>query len=87
MDAGGYGGATRIERYVPVIPHSRDEARLKRMTKAVGTYRMVFAQPRQEDLLAHLHRHMGDDGLAGVAERVVIDLRPPENAQNSTRSV
>lgn len=70
------GAPARIERHVPVIPHSRDEARLWRMTKAVGSYRMVFAQPRQEDLLAHLQRQLGDEALAGVAERVVIDLRP-----------
>lgn len=73
----GMGAPARIERHVPVIPHSRDEARLHRMIKAVGTYRMVFAQPRQEDLLAHLQRRVGDEALAGVAERVVIDLRPP----------
>lgn len=74
------GAPARIERHVPVIPHSRDEARLKRMTKAVGTYRMVFAQPRQEDLLAHLERQVGVEGLEEVAKRVVIDLRPPAGA-------
>lgn len=72
------GAPARIERHVPVIPHSRDEARLRRMTKAVGTYRMVFAQPRQEDLLANLQRQLGDEVLAEVAEKVVIDLRPLE---------
>ena len=71
------GSPARIERHVPIIPHSRDEVRLRRMMTAVGNYRMVFAQPRQEDLLAHLQRQLGDEVLAGVAERVVIDLRPP----------
>lgn len=73
----GMGAPARIVRHVPVIPHSRDEVRLQRMIKAVGTYRMVFAQPRQEDLLAHLQRQVGDEALAGLAERIVIDLRPP----------
>ena len=71
------GSPARIERHVPIIPHSRDEVRLRRMMTAVGNYRMVFAQPLQGDLLAHLQRQLGDEVLAGVAERVVIDLRPP----------
>lgn len=71
------GAPARIERRVPVIPHSRDEARLRRMSKAVGMYRMVFAQPRQEDLLAHLLRQHGAGALGDLADKVVIDLRPP----------
>lgn len=71
------GSPARIERHVPVIPHSRDEVRLQRMTRAVGSYRMVFAQPRQDDLLAHLQQQVGGEELAHVAERIVIDLRPP----------
>lgn len=80
----GMGAPASIERHVPVIPLSLDEVRLRRMTKVVGSYRMVFAQPRQEDLLAHLQRQLGEEALAGVAERVVIDLRPLERAANST---
>ena len=71
------GVPARIERYVPAIPHSRDEVRLRRMTEAVGTYRVVFAQPRQENLLAHLLLQIGTSSLEGLADKVVIDLRPP----------
>ncbi|MFO1228065.1 hypothetical protein [Roseateles sp.] len=71
------GAPARIERHVPVIPHSRDEARLRRMSMAVGMYRMLFAQPRQEDLLAHLLLQASTSSLESLAERVVIDLRPP----------
>jgi hypothetical protein len=70
------GSPARIERHVPVIPHSRDEARLHRITKAVGMYRMLFAQPRQEDLLAHLLQ-IGTSALENLSDRIVIDLRPP----------
>ncbi len=70
------GTPARIERHVPVSPHSRDELRLKRMMSAVGSYRMVFAQPRQEDLLAHLQQRLDQDELLKIAEKVVIDLRP-----------
>ena len=74
------GAPARIERHVPVIPLSRDEVRLRRMSQAVGMYRMVFAQPRQEDLLAHLERRLQAGACADIAERVVIDLRPPTGA-------
>ena len=70
------GSPARIERHVPVIPHSRDEARLHRITKAVGMYRMLFAQPRQEDLLAHLLQ-IGTSAMENLSDRIVIDLRPP----------
>lgn len=74
------GAPARIERHVPVIPHSRDEIRLRRMMKAVGMYRMVFAQPRQDDLLAHLQRQVGEVALEQVAEKIVIDLRPTKRS-------
>ncbi len=74
------GAAARIERHIPVIPHSRDVWRLQQMTKAVGMYRMVFAQPRQDELLAHLQWKYGASTLEGLAARIVIDLQPPENA-------
>ncbi len=72
------GGAARIERHVPVIPHSRDEVRLARMTQSVAAYRLVFAQPRQEDLLAHLERMHSPDVLERLAREAVIDLTPPQ---------
>lgn len=71
------GAHARIERHVPVIPHSRDESRLRRMNRAVGMYRMVFAQPREEDLLAHLQRQLGEGVIKQFATKIVIDLRPP----------
>lgn len=71
------GAPARIEREVPMIPHSKDEARLQRMQKMVGMYRMVFAQPRQDDLLAHL-LHINSVASSDLAEKLVIDLRPPE---------
>ncbi|WP_172202785.1 hypothetical protein [Niveibacterium sp. COAC-50] len=74
------GQPARIERLVPVIPHSRDQVGLGRMMKAVGRYRMVFAQPRQEDLLAHLERQCSDESLEALAESILIDLRPPNRA-------
>ncbi len=70
------GAPARVERYVPFIPQSRDETRLRRMTKAVGMYRMLFAQPRQEDLLAYL-LPISTSALERLSAKIVIDLRPP----------
>ena len=70
------GLPARIERQVPVIPYSRDAIRLRQMQQAVGVYRLVFAQPRQEDLTAHLRRSVDDEALRQVVAKIVIDLRP-----------
>jgi hypothetical protein len=48
------GGAARIERHVPVLPLSHDRERIQRLRSSLAVYRMVFGQPRQEDLVAYL---------------------------------
>lgn len=63
------GTPARIERFLPRMPRSRTDVRLKKMVKSVWLYRRAFAQRRQEDLLAHLQRQVVDDGLSGPAER------------------
>jgi hypothetical protein len=42
----------------------------------MALYRMVFAQPRQEDLLACLERTMGDGQALAAAGKWRIDLAP-----------
>ena len=44
-------GDARIQRYSPVLPLSRDAARIDSLRQALTVYRMVFGQPRQDDLL------------------------------------
>lgn len=46
-------GAT-VERRVPMLPFSREKQRLPDLKASLAVYRLVFGQPRQEDLLAHL---------------------------------
>ncbi|MFZ2239133.1 MAG: helicase-related protein [Gordonia amarae] len=60
-----------IERYVPAMPLSREVQKYGRLLRTVGGYRMVFGQPRQEDLLKFLDRQEIDIDAA------TIDLRPP----------
>jgi hypothetical protein len=71
------GQAAHIVRQVPMIPLSRDPERLQELTRAVGCYRVVFAQPRQDDLLAHLTRTHDATVLAEHLDQLAIDLRPP----------
>jgi hypothetical protein len=54
-----YDGPARIERHVPLIPLSREVDRLERLKRSLAVYRMVFGQPRQEDLVAFLGRRTG----------------------------
>jgi hypothetical protein len=72
------GGAT-IERTVPALPLSAESRRLEELRRTVGAYRMVFGQPRQEDLVAFLRQHHVGD-LETLGERLRIDLTPPRSA-------
>ena len=73
-------GGSYIERHVPMLPVSRDGTRLRELRRSLVAYRMVFGQPRQEDLLAHLLGKVGEAELRAAAERVRIDLSPPPGA-------
>jgi len=74
-------GGDGIERRVFDTPFSRDEARYKRLRKSLSLYRLVFAQPRQEDLLAYLTEQLGQELGTEVAVRWKISLEPPESVQ------
>jgi hypothetical protein len=67
-----YEGPARIERQVPLIPLSREVERLERLKRSLAVYRMVFGQPRQEDLLALIQRAIDPDLL----ESLRVDLSP-----------
>ena len=47
-------GPSAIERHVPIIPLSREVARLANLKRTLAVYRLVFGQPRQEDLIEFL---------------------------------
>jgi hypothetical protein len=71
-----YDGPAKIERLVPLIPLSREVERLERLKRSLAAYRMVFGQPRQEDLVAFLGRHAGSDDLVRLAQELRVDLAP-----------
>ncbi len=65
-----------IERHVPALPLTRDRARLEALRRSLVVYRMVFGQPRQDDLLAHLLSRVPPDRIEALRSRIEIDLRP-----------
>ena len=69
-------GGVAVERRVMALPLSRDEIRYRRLKRSLALYRMVFAQPRQEDLLACLEQNIGEERAAEVSARWRIDLSP-----------
>jgi hypothetical protein len=71
-----YPGETKIERWIPSFPLSKDQNREQRLKRDRALYRLAFGQPRQEDLLSILDQQ----GYAEDDERLRelrINLRPP----------
>jgi len=69
-------GGSRIERYVPALPLSRDSVKLERMRRSLAAYRLVFGQPRQEDMLAYLGGRLTPQEVETLAQQLRIDLTP-----------
>ncbi len=70
------GAEHKITRHVPTYPLSRDGERYERLKRAVAMYRLVFGQPRQEDLLAYIHSHWGELSDEDALTPRPIDLSP-----------
>ena len=65
-----------IERYVPTYPLSRDVERFRLLRESLAIYRMVFGQPRQDELLAYLSRTLSPERIAELSNRLKISLAP-----------
>ena len=72
-------GPAKIERLVPMLPFSRDTARLPQLRKALAAYRLAFGQPRQEELVEFLGADRTDADLLQLAAQLRIDLTPCES--------
>lgn len=72
------GGAS-IERHIPLYPLSRDGIRYEALKRALGAYRLVFGQPRQDELLAYLLDHVDAVRLKDLEHVLRIDLAPPRS--------
>ncbi len=81
-------GKSKIERYVPAFPLSRDLERLELLSKSLTVYRMVLGQNRQEDIV-DLLLTLPDDQRERVVRELQIDLSPrrgKRQKKNSPRS-
>jgi hypothetical protein len=67
-------GGTQIERYVPALPLSREEVRLHALKRTLAAYRIVFGQPRQEDLIEYLKNHIESAALEEMLDKLRIEL-------------
>tara|TARA_R110002072_G_scaffold91255_6_gene203546 strand:+ start:488 stop:3625 length:3138 start_codon:yes stop_codon:yes gene_type:complete len=68
-----YDGPTKVERRVPMLPYSRETARLKWLKKSVAVYRLAFGQPRQDDLMEYLRtmsEHLSPEDLEALQIRL-----------------
>ena len=70
-----------IERYVPALPHSRDASQLEALKRSLAVYRMVFGQPRQDDLMTFLLERCSSETLMGIEPSLRIDLSPSPSRQ------
>ena len=66
-----------IERHVPALPLSRDASQLQALKRSLAVYRMVFGQPRQDDLVAFLLERVPRDERQEIEPLLRIDLSPP----------
>jgi hypothetical protein len=74
-------GGAFIDRYVPTLPLSRDVDRLVNLRGALAIYRMVFGQPRQDELVKYLLARLPQHAVDQVVKELRIDLEPPGNGQ------
>ena len=73
-------GSARVERRIPLLPYSKEVGKLKRLKQGLALYRMVFGQPRQEDLLFSISQN-GNHATKDLADSL-ISLQPPEIIMN-----
>ena len=67
-------GEHRVERHVPQLPYTAEVEAFDRLKRQLAAYRVVFGQPRQEELVTLLDRAGVD--VARLRDWAV-DLSPP----------
>ncbi len=73
-------GGSCVERRVPMLPFSKEQQRLPDLRASLAVYRLVFGQPRQEDLLSHLKGRPPEDiarwRISLAPPRLILDIAP-----------
>ena len=67
-------GDCRVERRVPLLPYASEVEAFKRLKRQLAAYRVVFGQPRQEELISLLDKA---DMSTSQLQELMIDLSPP----------
>lgn len=66
-------GPSKVQRRVPLLPYTREVEGFRRLKRQLAAYRVVFGQPRQEELITLLERADID---VEELRRWAIDLTP-----------
>jgi hypothetical protein len=73
-------GGAHVERHVPALPLSREVSHLEALRRSLAVYRMVFGQPRQDDLMAYLLENVDPELVEANRDLLQIDLSSPHAA-------
>jgi hypothetical protein len=74
-----FEGPWKIERRVPLFPFSREVTRYEDLKRSMALYRLVFGQPRQEELLKLLADRVDGTNSGRDLAQYQIDLSPPDS--------
>jgi hypothetical protein len=69
-------GGAKIERQIPAFPLSQELGRPSALRRTLAVYRMVFGQPRQDELLEYLLTQMSMTDAVERMAQLRIDLSP-----------
>lgn len=70
-------GEAKLERFVPMMPMSKDQERFANALKTLTLYRLAFGQPRQEELLQNLlKRNFLESEIDQIKDKLMINLSP-----------
>ena len=69
-------GGAHIERHVLAHPHSKESLRVGALQRSLALYRMVFGQPRQDDLMAFLMDRVPEAVLETLLDDLRVNLAP-----------
>ena len=70
-------GEARIERRIPLLPFSKEVQKLEALKRGLVLYRLVFGQPRQEELITFLAANLGENEIYEAVRTLPISLEPP----------
>jgi hypothetical protein len=74
----------KIERHLPFLPMSQERQRMELLRRSLVLYRMVFGQPRQQELVKILAERYSPEEVNAIASMLRIDLSPPIRTENYT---